>query len=777
LTGRFGHISEVAAWPRQLKALLVEELAPGPRRFWTSLRLAVVGTIGVGLVAICHVDSELGSYIVWLVVGAGPMSTVPRATTIVVIEGIMLAASVVMAHVLAETPWLMLPFVFAFIVVSTFITSRRKLGSAGLLIQVVSLASFYGVVFAPWEIGWTAAGNFSGTAIAFGLILLFDNWLWPDPAEPLLIERLGASVARHRQRLAEAVNFYLNAQVGARPQEPPPTSDLPRHLALLDQAIAEGLDAHRRAVLLAAIMRQARIQLATDRLIVAAREDVPRQIRDMVQPELAAAVDAIVGALGEIAGDASSLLRCGADSPPSADALRARQSMDSLTTRINLVRPAYIGRVSSAELANFGSFVDCLATLTRLVERPLDEPPSGAAVLARLTRATSQIADREDPMLFRYSLKVGLCVVAGYIIGIASQRSELSVILTTIVISALPTYGASLHKMILRIAGAVVGGLISLLAIVMITPNFSTLPSYLLATFIVLYVSAYSSLSSGRVAYAGKQIGTTFLLVFAGLSPSADVYGPLWRIWGILLGSSVVAIVFFIVWPEYAGASLLPRLRKVIRETIAMVPGRVATGSEAEIEAANSATMQILAEILEVADDARLEGRASLINHDAVVQAAGTLRRIANRLAGISMARANIALPQLDTQAESAHEAVVNAIRMRLKWWLAHFPLRRSLRSANEIARRAEDSHYEFTPRLNEFSSLLEAQDFARINEWTPEQRRTILSELQSLRRLEVLMTELDRYLSAVERPSTERAKHVGPGYGPEWVAENRHGW
>jgi hypothetical protein len=43
--------------------------------------------------------------------------------------------------------------------------------------------------------------------------------------------------------------------------------------------------------------------------------------------------------------------------------------------------------------------------------------------------------------------------------------------------------------------------------------------------------------------------------------------------------------------------------------------------------------------------------------------------------------------------------------------------------------------------------------------------------------RLEVLMTELDRYLSAVERPSTERAKHVGPGYGPEWVAENRHGW
>ena len=117
-------------------------------------------------------------------------------------------------------------------------------------------------------------------------------------------------------------------------------------------------------------------------------------------------------------------------------------------------------------------------------------------------------------------------------------------ILTTIAITALPTYGASLRKMILRIVGAVLGGLISLLAIMAVTPNFETLPSYLLAIFLVLYISAYSSLSSGRITYAGKQIGTTFLLVFAGLSPSADIYGPLWRIWGILVGTIVVTVVF-----------------------------------------------------------------------------------------------------------------------------------------------------------------------------------------------------------------------------------------
>ena len=97
---------------------------------------------------------------------------------------------------------------------------------------------------------------------------------------------------------------------------------------------------------------------------------------------------------------------------------------------------------------------------------------------------------------------------------------------------------------------------------------------------------------------------------------------------GILLGTAVVTVVFFIVWPEYAGDSLLPRLRKVIRDAIALAPGGPSSAGEATVEAANSETMHLLAQILEIADDARLEGRASLIDHDAVAQAAGTLRRI-----------------------------------------------------------------------------------------------------------------------------------------------------
>ena len=53
-------------------------------------------------------------------------------------------------------------------------------------------------------------------------------------------------------------------------------------MALLDQAMAEGASEHRRAILLAAITRAARINLEVDRLITTARENLPREIRMMV---------------------------------------------------------------------------------------------------------------------------------------------------------------------------------------------------------------------------------------------------------------------------------------------------------------------------------------------------------------------------------------------------------------------------------------------------------------------------------------------------------------
>jgi predicted membrane protein len=736
-------------WYDRLAALLARELAPSSRKFRTALRLATIGTLGAGLVASCHVNNQLGTYLVWLLVGAGPMMSVRKASAFLIAETLVLALSVVMAGILAETPWLTLPFLFAAISFSTYVGTTRNLGAGLLLIQVVCLSIFYGVVFEPGEIGWGAAGAFGGSVIAFGLIVLFDNWLWPDRGEEILLESLGASVAHARCRLLEAANFYLDRRGAPRPPMQPPTSDLPAHVDLLNRAVAEGVSEHRHAILLAAITRVARINLEMDRLTFTALQNVPGELRAMVRPEIQATVDAHATVLNEIARELPTHIAVGVDLPPPASRTRARSAMDSLNARVIQLRPAYIDKASPTELENFAAFDDSLAALTALIERLLDEPPQPPAAALSNT-SVPRLTDAPDPALVRYSMKVGLCVVIAYVIGLLTQRADLSTMLTTVLITLLPTYGATLHKMILRSVGAILGGVVSLLAIIIVTPNFETLPAYMLAVFVVFYISGYSSLSSGRVSYAGKQLGTTFALVFTGLSPALDVYEPLWRIWGILLGTLAAAFVAFLLWPEYAGDSLLPRVRKVISDTLALAPGGSAASTEDEIQRANADTMRILAEILHIADDAQMEGRTSMVNHNAIVEAAGTLRRIANRLASIATGRIVTPVPQLDPMTESAHAAVLDAIRRHLHSWLDFFSSTGSLSSpAAQAIARAHSPDDLRTP-LEQFGSRLAEQEFARIESWTLDQRRVLLAELQSMRRLEFLVSELNRWLAQI---------------------------
>ncbi len=741
-------LAQAPGWFDQLAGLLSRELAPSSRKLRTALRLAMMGTIGAGLIASCHVNNELGTYIVWLLVGAGPMMSARKAVAFLIALAFTLAASVVLAGILSETPWLMLPFLFTLISFTTYIGTTHKLGAALLLIQVTFLFLYYGVAYAPDEIGWSAAGEFGGSVIAFGTIVLFDNWIWPDPGENILLESLGATIARDRSRLLLATKFYLDYRSAPRPRMPPPTSDLPVHMALLNQAVAEGGSAHRHAILLAAVTRVARIGLEVDRLTFAARQNVPREIRAMVRPEIEATVNALAAVFDEIATEMHTHLSVGADLPPPASRTRAESALDTLSARVIQVRPTYIRTASSAEIENFASFTDSIAALTGHVERLLDEPPPPPAAAPSKSAAPRSTAP--DPEVVRFSMKVGFCVVIGYVIGLITQRPDLSTILTTILITALPTYGAALRKMILRIIGVLIGGALTLLTIIIVTPNFETLPAYMMALFVVFFISSYSALSSGRISYAGKQIGTTFALAFAGLSPAFDVYAPLWRIWGVLLGTLVAGIVFLLLWPEYAGDSLLPRLRKVIRDTLALAPGGSAANTEDEIQQANSATMRTLAEILEVADDAQLEGRTSTVNHNAIVEASGTLRRIANRMASIANGRIVTPVPQLDPVTESAREAVLDAVRRQLLSWLDFFGSNASLSAAAAQAIARANSPDDLAAPLEQFGSRLEERQFARVESWTIDQRRAILAELHSMRRLEYLVPQLNRWLPQI---------------------------
>jgi uncharacterized membrane protein YccC len=716
------------------------------------MRMAVIGTIGTGLVAACHVQSALGPYVVWLMLGQNAMMSFTRATAYLAVTIPIVAASLPLAGILSESPWLLLSFVGLFTALSTYLVATRKLDTFGLLMQVLVLDTFYGVVFAPRDFGWSDAGAVAASAIAFGLIAAFDTVIWPDPAEAILLESMAGSIQRQRARFLLAAKFFLD-DTAELPPEPPQTSEMQTQLVLLDRAVAEGITDHHRAVLLGVITIVQRLHIEVNLIVTVAREKMPRQAVELSRNEIDNACIAIAAGLDEIARDTSVAIRMGADQPPTPAAIRVSQAIDAMDARIGEVRHQYINQAGGAEVANFGAFMQALHGLAWLIERPLDEPPPAAKPVAARESAP---ALRADPAIARYSWKIGLCTVIGYIIGLITQRPDLSTILTTIIISGQPTYGAALRKMILRNFGSLLGGAISLLAIIIATPNFDSLPSYMIVVFVVLLVSAYSSLSSGRVAYAGKQIGVTFMLVFAGLRPSRDVYSPLWRTWGILLGTIVVAIVFFLLWPEYAGDSLLPRLRKVIQDALALMPGGSVTIDENAVDQTENGIIRVLGEILQVADDARLEGRKSLIDHQAVVHSAGTLRRISAWNGNLAKWRLRNPLPHLDDTTEAAHNATLTAMRRRMEEWLAFYQSEQSLNRRAALALASRHSRDEIAAPLAEFSNRVEANGFARISSWPVQQRGQLLAEIQALNRLTVLMSHLDDYLSRV--PGTDPA-------------------
>jgi hypothetical protein len=198
------------------------------------------------------------------------------------------------------------------------------------LIQVSSLFIFYLVAFSPQEVGWYAAGAFGGSAIAFGVIVLFDNWLWPDPAEAKLLESLAIAIRRTGFRLRRASNYYFNGEAAARPPVPPPTSYLPTQMTLLDHATAEGVSGYHRAILLTAITIVARIELEVDRFTITVLERVPRQIRSLVQSELAAAVSAIAVALDDLARELAGHIAKGMGKLTLATQKQAKSAVDAL---------------------------------------------------------------------------------------------------------------------------------------------------------------------------------------------------------------------------------------------------------------------------------------------------------------------------------------------------------------------------------------------------------------------------------------------------------------
>jgi len=168
-----------------------------------------------------------------------------------------------------------------------------------------------------------------------------------------------------------------------------------------------------------------------------------------------------------------------------------------------------------------------------------------------------------------------------------------------------------------------------------------------------------------------------------------------------------------------------------------------------------------LTQLLGIAEDARLEGRHSGIDPNSMIEAAGTLRRIVHRLSGIATARLAMPQPALPAEIQAARAACETALRYHLQSWLEVLEDEHGLdrRRILEVAEHFAPD--DLAVPLAELHGHLSISGLGELASWPAAARSTLLAEIESFRRLMVLVAELDQQLAAIPAAATRSGERV----------------
>jgi multidrug resistance protein MdtO len=280
-----------------------------------------------------------------------------------------------------------------------------------------------------------------------------------------------------------------------------------------------------------------------------------------------------------------------------------------------IILEAYPDPMPTRERTRLSSLVrGCLSTLERrnfVTEGPPEtestpEALAATRVFAELQRElsrtqTSQPAHTEqkphqlfvpdalsNPAHWQFALKTTLAIMIVYSVYTMLDWPGLLTSIVTVFFVALGSVGETVHKLTLRISGAIIGGLIAGLSIVFVLPHFDDIGQLCLLTAVVAVFAGWIATSSERLSYAGMQIALAFFMgILQTYSPATDLTVLRDRVVGILLGNVVMTLVFSVLWPESAVTRLRGALTDALRNVAELLksPQGAATNRQRTVEA------------------------------------------------------------------------------------------------------------------------------------------------------------------------------------------------
>jgi multidrug resistance protein MdtO len=171
-----------------------------------------------------------------------------------------------------------------------------------------------------------------------------------------------------------------------------------------------------------------------------------------------------------------------------------------------------------------------------------------------------------NPAHWQFALKTTMAVMIAYAIYTLLDWPGLRTAIVTCFFVALSSLGETVHKLVLRLSGALIGGMIAGLCIVFVLPHLTDIGQLCLLIAVVSVGAAWVATSSELLSYAGMQIAFAFFLgILQGYAPATDLTVLRDRIAGILLGNIVITIVFSSFWPQSARSGVRAAIAEALR--------------------------------------------------------------------------------------------------------------------------------------------------------------------------------------------------------------------
>jgi multidrug resistance protein MdtO len=171
-----------------------------------------------------------------------------------------------------------------------------------------------------------------------------------------------------------------------------------------------------------------------------------------------------------------------------------------------------------------------------------------------------------------FALKLSLCVTICYIFYHAVDWPGISTSVTTVFFTALGSTGAAKQKLLFRILGAAIGGLVfGIGATAFLFPLMDSITSLVVLVASVAFIAAWCG-TGRRFSYVGLQIALAFYFVaFEGFGPPTELAPARDRFVGILVAFVVMWLIFDQMWPVRTVTVMRRALASVLRSDASLL--------------------------------------------------------------------------------------------------------------------------------------------------------------------------------------------------------------